>query len=212
MPSYCARKTMSVVACHKYADIWHFGSKSKTIKAFAFLEVWPIKSIYCFQGTLSVESPRSESLGNSVSPEIAMHIQGNHVEILHMWDMSTTRNRWCMRCGFGNFDFKPEKFTLKIHCFGWCMMHVPMPSHISCQKTCFFKNMSSFLLGWILPAASWCHDWMFFLVGFPKNSLKEMTKLNKFWMSRLKWWKMQFQRWEYHSNPRLGKILFLNMF
>ena len=58
-----------------------------------------------FQGTLSVESPRSESLGNSVSPEIAMHIQGSHVEILHMWDMSTTRNRLCMRCGFREFRF-----------------------------------------------------------------------------------------------------------
>lgn len=157
----------------------------------------------------------------------------NHVEILHMWDMYTTRNRLCMRCGFGNFDFNPENFTLKIHCFGWSMVHVPMPSHIPCQKTCFFQKHVNFfyrvgsfqqhhdvMIGCLFLRRCFLDSQQFFLSflldiffwgGIPQNSLKEMIEFNKFWMSRLKWWKMQFQRWEYHSNPRLGKIFFLNM-
>lgn len=196
MPSYCGRKTMNLVAGHKYADILVFGgSKSKTTKAFAFLEVW-FSRVYGFPRHSFCRVPTLRKPGDLSQSRNAMHIQGNYyVEILHMWDMSTTRNRLCMRCGFGNFDVKLENFTMKIHCFRWCMVHVPMPSHISCQKTRFFSKTCQFFY-WVGSF----HDWMvvsskvfsgfptvvfsfFFLdifvllCGFPKNPLKEMAKL-----------------------------------
>lgn len=175
MPSYCGRKTMNLVAGHKYADILVFGgSKSKTTKAFAFLEVW-FSRVYGFPRHSFCRVPTLRKPGDLSQSRNAMHIQGNYyVEILHMWDMSTTRNRLCMRCGFGNFDVKLENFTMKIHCFRWCMVHVPMPSHISCQKTRFFfqKHVNFFIgldpsmIGWLFLRRCFLDSQQLFLVFF----------------------------------------------
>ena len=123
----------------------------------------------------------------------------------------------------GNFDIKPEKFTLKINCFGWSMVHVPMPSHILCQKTRFFKNMSRITWGWILPTASWCHDWMFVsskvFSGFPTVFCFFLDIFcggspKSHWRKWLNWTNFACPDWHGGKceNPRLGRIVFLNMY
>ena len=171
MPSYCGRRTMSVVAGHKYADMWFFGSKSKTTKAFAFLEAW-FSGVYGFPRHSFCRVPTLRKPGElSQSRNCDAYIQGNYyVEILHMWDMSTTRNRLCMRCGLWNFDVKLENFTMKIHCFRWCMMHLAtyrVKKRVFFQKhVIFFIGLDPSMIGWLFLRRCFLDSQQLFLVFF----------------------------------------------